>query len=1640
MFFSSVFRDMIGEEYSSVRAPSSPLKIATKKRRLSTDFSKCVICQSSNPPLSISTDIGIQKLKAACVQRQDAVWQRLTENPDHATSGVIKYHRTCYASHTSHRNLQFVQSSTCPVLGTGQYTDDEDHAIKPGVSTRADIGASCTVDWKKVCFICLQRKKGKDHKLHVIETVDLKDTFVSLAQARQDYVMLTRLATIQDLVHCDGRYHSSCKLSYIKASPKKSHEYSSTINGQEEPAQNQHKDAFSALIDEIHDELFVHHKVFFLIDLLTQYKKHLQIDTDTEATYTTAKLKQKLIQYYGDAIHITPQRGQSRSSFVISSKVSLGDALKIATKMKADLHIYKEHTPVEERSRETDLSLVHRAMGIIRREMKDIPNLKSEYYPTCDELSLTASAAFVPPLLYQAILWLIEKDTAYEAAGHVPTEDIQRKCLATAECIIYNHTNKITPLHLGMAIEMQHEHGKRSILETMNSHGFCVTYDEFRQFDTSLALDVVSKINNGVFVPDGMVAHGGLLQEGDDNVDLNIETVDGKNTLHEMARVMYQNKSTDALPSKPQRIKATQEKSLKLSDDVLKSLTQIIPYNKPAQRPEPPRKANAADILASLDTTAETFTDQTWVLLRMLPRSMLPYIAGFQEQRIPFWTGYHKLLHEDKQTKTTIGYKPVLNGAPTNPATVYTTMKHAKQTSQALHQSHAVQTFDMQLYIIAQQIKHSNKEEFGDHVLCLGGFHQLCCFISAIGKIWGSAGLRDMLVESDVYAGGTADRMLAGNDFSRAPRGLTLIYETLRSLWFEQFFLWCHEELIPQELWLQLRETAVTFSCETNPALKSNSIKELHNILENLQPVMDEFNLWGCELSPTFKLWLNLIDTLEVFLKFIRSQRTGSWQAHLEATYAMLPYMFAADKHNYARWTPVYLLEMLDMPEDLKQQFEAGDFSIRETESTFNGIWTDLAVEKTVIKDSKSESGIKGFARQEPAIVRWCLTRQTLGEYASAMKERSGHHRIVDQGHGETKPASMKKDEDHVGQIISHVKQNMTNPFDVENHPEFQLINISTGLCASEDVQTSLILASSGIMGKQQMDNFFHACLTENGARKFYDPLPKSGMMNFDQMTKKTDHRAQITKISLASELVFRRALTLADNRPNVTMESVLKQPIVAIPTALFHDDGSMRRCQKSDLMHKLEDSVNGPTAVPDLQNSASVVYIRDAVAELHAMKGDSCKTFKNLAENYTDKLFGLLSKADTVVDVWDQYSSPNSVKQMERDRRGDTGGREYQVIEGRAVPKWQKFLAVSSNKASLSHFIGEFLQEHAQHHDMVATEGKVVHVAGAFNDGTLTLTIRENSAEYSEHLRCDQEEADTRMIFHALKSDQIFRETGTKGQIILKSPDTDVVVLAAHYFPSMESVDKLWVETGHSGPTAQNHRFIPVHELCQANSSIFLKILPAIHAITGCDSSPSFYRVGKKTVVNVVNTYGADHFKELAHFGSRDLESDLTSARQLVAALYDPKQKHHLLHSSLTSLRVQLAKKDVALNQLPPAEASFTEQVKRARWQTKLWTSSHLPQLLTTETPEGNGWHKADGGKYVPTFFTGPTSADTLKLLFCTCRGKNLCTKACPCKSSGLSCCSTCSCSGDETCHNIMTHEIDISDEQELTTNADVQ
>ena len=66
------------------------------------------------------------------------------------------------------------------------------------------------------------------------------------------------------------------------------------------------------------------------------------------------------------------------------------------------------------------------------------------------------------------------------------------------------------------------------------------------------------------------------------------------------------------------------------------------------------------------------------------------------------------------------------------------------------------------------------------------------------------------------------------------------------------------------------------------------------------------------------------IDLIEnVILGLLHRSHEGNWDLHLNAIRSLIPWCFASDKVNYARYLTVYYDEMLALPESKPEVYQA---------------------------------------------------------------------------------------------------------------------------------------------------------------------------------------------------------------------------------------------------------------------------------------------------------------------------------------------------------------------------------------------------------------------------------------------------------------------------------------------------------------------------------------------------------------------------------------------------------------------------------------------------------------------------------------------------------------------------------------------
>ena len=95
---------------------------------------------------------------------------------------------------------------------------------------------------------------------------------------------------------------------------------------------------------------------------------------------------------------------------------------------------------------------------------------------------------------------------------------------------------------------------------------------------------------------------------------------------------------------------------------------------------------------------------------------------------------------------------------------------------------------------------------------------------------------------------------------------------------------------------------------------------------------------------------------------------------------AVIPWMFAYDRLNYAKYLPVYYNQMLNLPVEHPEVYEYlrnGGMSVQlGAANTFGWIPVDQAIEETANKDTQTAGGTKGFSLNTGAVSKYYLTAE----------------------------------------------------------------------------------------------------------------------------------------------------------------------------------------------------------------------------------------------------------------------------------------------------------------------------------------------------------------------------------------------------------------------------------------------------------------------------------------------------------------------------------------------------------------------------------------------------------------------------------------------------------------------------------------
>ena len=724
--------------------------------------------------------------------------------------------------------------------------------------------------------------------------------------------------------------------------------------------------------------------------------------------------------------------------------------------------------------------------------------------------------------------------------------------------------------------------------------------------------------------------------------------------------------------------------------------------------------------------------------------------------------------------------------------------------------------------------------------------------------------------------------------------------------------------------------------------------------------------------SPTFQFWDTILRMEILGLIFVRAHREKNFYLYVETLKAIVPWFFAFDHYNYARWIPVHIRDMESLPQSVYEQFKgSGHWVVQKTTNRFSAMPIDQCHEQNN-EMVKGSGGAVGLTENPSAFRKW----MTAGpEQARLLKEferefmREASSKQLHHEEGFWMQKSFKE----------QAHNEMGNPF---LHDNAELVVLDTRDVLDESVVTTV--RSVEKLGVDQYKIYHGSVITDRNI-SIHEAIKKNSLPLFSHPTQKTKSKqAEQTTMLKHNVELFSRLYIVTQHREG-DMATFFKHENHPYPPSLS-DRGKIRLGKKSDLLSVL------PAEAEKEAPEAFDVKVLDGAAIVHLLPTNGVSTFNDYASNvfipYIKKQLETSRRVDV---VWDTYVTC-SIKESTREKRGK--GMRREVAGKNKFPRnWIDFLHNSVNKQQLFSFLSHKLES------LECVEGKHIMTT----TGTSVANVGTN-----HHMQaCNHEEADTRILIHL--QDALDNGATT---CLVRTVDTDVIVIIVGKFYDLLQqypAADIWLAFG----TGTKFRHIHINTMYEALGIQKSIALPVFHSFTGCDTTSVFFGKGKKSAWEAWKSFPevTRAFLYMANHPHTPLTIECEHFRLLerfCVVIYD---KTSNLESVNEARKDLLCQKSRTMETIPPSQDARLQHCKRVAYQAGIWSTSDKAQQ-EIPSPEGHGWKLTEECKWSPVWMTLPVASKACtELVRCGCKSSRGCGGRCACKRAQWKCTELCSC-----------------------------
>ena len=313
-------------------------------------------------------------------------------------------------------------------------------------------------------------------------------------------------------------------------------------------------------------------------------------------------------------------------------------------------------------------------------------------------------------------------------------------------------------------------------------------------------------------------------------------------------------------------------------------------------------------------------------------------------------------------------------------------------------------------------------------------------------------------------------------------------------------------------------------------------------------------------------------------------------------------------------------------------------------------------------------------------------------------------------------------------------------------------------------------------------------------------------------------------KVVSANSNIISKLLSLSQkfHKP-IDFQKALTCPLHPFPLSMAFHDGSKRETQKSKLLQEILPQVDDSENIYDKEDivMSETVYIVDMISQLRVCLSAIPDTFEQLIWRFLQSLPEGYHRVDIVADTY----RDKSIK-AERIKRGTSSKVLIGSVKNKVSRDINKFMLNNDNKTSLVKLIFEYvINEKEAVISLFMTESIVL----SGDDESYTVSC--DSVTQNDDLKSNQEEADTKVILHAMHA---IKNSSHKAVLRSPSGDTDIIILA------LVLINVVYMDYGNGN---RRKGFWLNDIILKQNER---KALIGFHSFTGNDFVPAFFKKGK--------------------------------------------------------------------------------------------------------------------------------------------------------------------------------------------------